>query len=88
MVRTMVGAKKARPWTVMLLSRNMKDVDRVTGLRMPRRSFLESMRSSTSVVATRSDLTRAMARSFSSCVSHLAVSGRSVRVRKLEGYGG
>ena len=31
---------------------------------------------------TRSDFTRAIARSFSASVSHLAVSGRSVRVKK------
>jgi hypothetical protein len=44
----------------------MKDVANVTGLKMPRRVFLRSIWSSTSVVPTRSDLTRAMARSFSS----------------------
>jgi hypothetical protein len=70
----------------MLLSRNMNEVAMVTGLRMPFMSFWVSMRSSTSVVATRSDLMRAMASCFSSAVSHLAVSGRSVRVKKLRGH--
>jgi hypothetical protein len=64
----------------MLFRRKMKAVDKVTGLNMPRITFLVSILSRTSVVATRSDLTRAMARSFSSCVSQRAVAGRSVRV--------
>lgn len=60
----------------------MNAVQRVTGLKIPRRTFLMSILSRTSVVPTRSDLTRAIARSFSSCESHLAVAGRSVRVTK------
>ena len=59
----------------------MKAVARVTGLKMPRRILATSSLSRTSVAARRSDLTRAMARSFSSSVSHLAVAGRSVKVK-------
>lgn len=81
MVLTMVGRKKASPWTVTLLRQKTKAVDRVTGLRMPRRSLVLSSLSRTWVWPTRSDLTRAMARSFSSWVSQRAVCGRSVRVR-------
>lgn len=60
----------------------MEAVARVTGLRMPRSNLVVSSLSRTSVVARRSDLTRAMARSFSSCESQRAVAGRSVKVRK------
>lgn len=82
MVLTMVGAKKASPWTVMLLSKKTAAVERVMGLRIPRRSFFLSILSNTCVWPTRSDLTRAMAMSFSAWVSQRAVSGRSVRVTK------
>ena len=58
----------------------MKAVDRVTGLKIPRMILGVSILSRTSVVATRSDLTRAIARSFSASVSQRAVAGRSVRV--------
>lgn len=58
----------------------MNDVPMVTGEKIPRNILGLSMRSRTSVVATRSDLTRAIARSFSSCVSQRAVAGRSVSV--------
>lgn len=76
----MVGRKKARPWTVMLLRRKTRDVDRVRGLRMPAMSLAVSILSRTSVVPSRSLLTRAIARLFSSSLSHLAESGRSVSV--------
>lgn len=76
----MVGRKKARPWTVMLLRRKTREVERVMGLRMPARSLVVSILSRTSVAPRRSLLTRAMARAFSSSVSHRAVSGRSVSV--------
>jgi hypothetical protein len=66
MVLMIVGRKKARPWTVMLLRRKMKAVHSVTGLKMPRSNLGVSILSRTSVAPTRSDLTRAMARSFSS----------------------
>lgn len=82
MVRTIVGRKKASPWTVMLLRQKMKAVVRTAGLKMPRNVFFLSSLSRTSLCPTRSDLTRAMARSFSACVSHRAVSGLSVRVKK------
>ena len=82
MVLTIVGAKKARPCTVILSRRKMNAVARVTGLKIPRRTLAVSILSKTSVVATRSALTRAIARSFSSWVSHLAVAGRSVKVKK------
>jgi hypothetical protein len=78
----MVGRKNARPWTVMLSSKKMKAVARVTGLKIPFRILGTSSLSRTSVDPTRSDLIRAIARSFSSCVSHLAVAGRSVKVKK------
>lgn len=60
----------------------MKAVDRVTGEKRPLIILVVSILSRTSVVPTRSDLTRAMANSFSSCESQRAVSGRSVNVKK------
>ena len=81
-VLTMVGAKKARPCTVILSSRKMKEVAIVTGLKRPFAILAVSTLSSTSFWPTRSDLTRAMARSFSAWVSQRAVSGRSVSVTK------
>ena len=60
----------------------MNDTESVTGLKIPRSILGRSNLSRTSVVATRSDLTRAIARSFYSWVSHLAVAGRSVKVKK------
>ena len=59
-----------------------EDVRRVTGLQMPRRIFGMSSLSKTSVMPTRSDLMQAMQRSFFSSENHLAVSGRSVKVKK------
>lgn len=85
MVRTMVGAKKASPWTVMLLRRKRREVEMVTGLVRPRMSLVVSMRSRTAVVVMRSEAMRAVASSFSAGVSQRAVEGRSVRVRKLGG---
>lgn len=79
---TIVGKKKARPCTVILLSKKTKAVARVLGFRIPRTSLGVSILSRTSVVPTFSDLTRAMAMSFSSCVSQRAVAGRSVSVKK------
>lgn len=67
--------------TVMLSSRKMKETARVLGLNMPRKSLGLSILSSTSVAPTFSDLTLAIARTFSSSLSHLAVSGRSVKVK-------
>ena len=64
----------------MLLRRKTREVERVMGLRMPARSLVVSILSRTSVVPRRSLLTRASARAFSSSLSHLAVSGRSVSV--------
>ena len=80
MVLTIVGRKKARPWTVTLFRRNTNAVERVTGLMIPLINFLVSILSKTSVAPSLSDLTRAIARSFSFSVSQRAVSGRSVRV--------
>lgn len=65
-----------------LLRRKIMAVVKVTGLRRPRRVLVRSILSRTSVAPTRSDFTLAWAKSFSSSVSHLAVSGRSVRVKK------
>jgi hypothetical protein len=52
MVATIVGAKTARPWTVILLRRKINAVASVTGLAIPSQIFFVSMRSRTSVVET------------------------------------
>ena len=67
-------------WTVTLLQRNMPAVESVMGEVTPAMSFFLSILSRTSVVARRSDLMRSTARIFSSGVSQLADSGRSVQV--------
>ena len=59
----------------------MKEVAIVTGPKIPRIVLRLLMESRISVVPTRSDFTREMARAFSSAVSQRAVSGRSVRVK-------
>jgi len=60
----------------------MKAVARTVGLKIPRRVFFLSSLSSTLFWPTRSDLIRAMAKSFSAWDSQRAVCGRSVRVKK------
>ena len=82
LTRTIVGKKKAKPWTVMLSSKKMNEVPSTTGLKMPASNFFLSILSRTSVVPTRSDLMRAIANSFSSAVNHFADDGRSVSVKK------
>lgn len=67
---------------MMFVKRKMKDVDMVTGERMPRKTLVQEILSRLSVTPTRSDLTRAIAMSFSSGESQRAVSGRSVMVKK------
>ncbi len=59
----------------------MNAVDKVTGEKIPLRTFAVSILSKTSVVDTRSALMRAMAKSRSSGVSQQAVLGWSVRVK-------
>lgn len=66
----------------MLISKRTIDVASTTGLKMPRRVFGPSSLSTSSVTPTRSDRIRPTASFFSSAVSHRAVSGRSVRVKK------
>lgn len=65
-----------------LFNKKIKAVAIVTGLKMPLIILGVSSVSRTSVAPTRSDLIRATARSFSSWVSHFAVAGRSVKVKK------
>lgn len=79
----MVGVKKARPCTVMLLSKKIKPMVNVVGARMPCLMARVFSLSNTSVAPTCSRLIRVMARSFSSCDNHLAVSIRSV-IKKYE----
>jgi hypothetical protein len=66
--------------------KKMTEVDRVRGLRMPAKIFALSILSKTSVVPRRSVLIRLIANAFSSSVSHLADSGRSVSVAKRYQY--
>lgn len=77
-VATMVGVKKASPCTVILLSKNMKPIANVVGAKIPCFTAREFSLSKTTVAPTCSRLRRAFARSFSSWLSHLAVSIRSV----------
>jgi len=70
------------PCTAMLTKMKIHETASVLGLTIPRIALVLLNLSVISVVPTFSDFTREMARSFSSCVSHLASCGWFVRVKK------